>query len=205
MSEALYEQYKEALRQGHMAALRGRLDVAAAAYRDAARFAPDRALPYVGLGGVLTRLGRSDEALAAYSAALDRAPADEGAMRGRADVLAARRSAFRGGRYPRPAVREPRARRAPGRRVRRRTPVARAGRIPWSPPAGRGPRGAASRRHRRRIGCRGTRTRPGCPRDRARCFAARGRPRDRRRDRASRTAEAIPSSPWPRSRPTQRS
>jgi tetratricopeptide (TPR) repeat protein len=71
-----------------MAALRGRLDVAAAAYRNAARIAPDRALPHVGLGGVLTRLGRSDEALAAYSAALDRAPADEGAMRGRADVLA---------------------------------------------------------------------------------------------------------------------
>ena len=89
MSEALYEQYKEALRQGHMAALRGRLDAAAAAYRNAARIAPDRALPYVGLGGVLTRLGRSDEALAAYTAALDRAPTDEGAMRGRADVLAA--------------------------------------------------------------------------------------------------------------------
>jgi tetratricopeptide (TPR) repeat protein len=89
MSEALYEQYKEALRQGHMAALRGRLDAAAAAYRNAARIAPDRALPYVGLGGVLTRLGRSEEALAAYTAALDRAPTDEGAMRGRADVLAA--------------------------------------------------------------------------------------------------------------------
>ena len=87
MSEALYEQYKEALRQGHMAALRGRLDTAAAAYRNAAHIAPDRALPYVGLGGVLTRLGRSEEALAAYTAALDRAPTDEGAMRGRADVL----------------------------------------------------------------------------------------------------------------------
>ena len=88
MSEALYEQYKEALRQGHMAALRGRLDAAAAAYRNAARIAPDRSLPYVGLGGVLTRLGRSDDALAAYTAALERAPTDEGAMRGRADVLA---------------------------------------------------------------------------------------------------------------------
>jgi tetratricopeptide (TPR) repeat protein len=89
MSEILYEQYKEALRQGHVAALRGRLDAAAAAYRNAARIAPDRALPYVGLGGVLSRLGRSDEALAAYAAALDRTPTDEGAMRGRADVLAA--------------------------------------------------------------------------------------------------------------------
>ena len=89
MSEVLYEQYKDALRRGHVAALRGRLDVAAAAYREAARIAPDRALPYVGLGGVLTRLGKSDEALAAYATALERAPTDEGAMHGRADVLAA--------------------------------------------------------------------------------------------------------------------
>ena len=37
MSEVLYEQYKDALRRGHMAALRGRLDAAAAAYRDAVR------------------------------------------------------------------------------------------------------------------------------------------------------------------------
>ena len=89
MSEVPYEQYKDALRRGHTAALRGRLDVAAAAYREASRIAPDRALPYVGLGGVLSRLGRADDALVAYSAALDRAPTDEGAMHGRADVLAA--------------------------------------------------------------------------------------------------------------------
>jgi tetratricopeptide (TPR) repeat protein len=88
MSEVLYEQYKDALRQGHVAALRGRLDAAAAAYREAARVAPDRALPYVGLGGVLARLGRTDDALAAYAAALERAPSDEGAMHGRADALA---------------------------------------------------------------------------------------------------------------------
>jgi len=89
LSEVLYEQYKDALRRGHVAALRGRLDTAAAAYREAARIAPDRALPYVGLGGVLARLGRADDSLAAYEAALERAPADEGAMQGRADVLAA--------------------------------------------------------------------------------------------------------------------
>jgi tetratricopeptide (TPR) repeat protein len=89
VSEALYDKYKDALRRGHMAALRGRLDVAAAAYREASRIAPDRALPYVGLGGVLARLGKADDALTAYGLALDRAPADEGAMHGRADVLAA--------------------------------------------------------------------------------------------------------------------
>lgn len=88
MSQALYEQYKEALRRGHVAALRGRLDAAEAAYRAAAAIAPDRALPYVSLGGVLIRLERIDEALAAYGAALSLAPEDEGALRGRAELQA---------------------------------------------------------------------------------------------------------------------
>ena len=85
MSEVPYERYKDALRRGHVAALRGRLDAAAAAYREAASIAPDRALPYVGLGGVLSRLGRADQALDAYASALDRAPTDEAALHGRAD------------------------------------------------------------------------------------------------------------------------
>lgn len=89
MSGSLYEGYKEALRRGHVAALRGRHDIALHAYHEAARIAPDRALPYVGLGGVLARLGRVDEALAAYRAALSRAPDDEAALKGRADVLEA--------------------------------------------------------------------------------------------------------------------
>src|SRR3972149_5118565 len=57
MSQALYEEYKEALRRGHVAALRGRLDVAEAAYRAAAAIAPDRALPYGSLGAGLRRAG----------------------------------------------------------------------------------------------------------------------------------------------------
>ena len=89
MTGSLYEGYKDALRRGHVAALRGRLDVALAAYREASRIAPDRTLPYVGLGGVLARLHRVDEALAAYRVALQRAPDDEGALRGRADLLVA--------------------------------------------------------------------------------------------------------------------
>jgi tetratricopeptide (TPR) repeat protein len=88
MNETLYEGYKDALRRGHVAALRGRLASAAAAYREASRMAPDRALPYVGLAGVLARSGHSDEALAAYAAALGRAPNDEDALRGRADIEA---------------------------------------------------------------------------------------------------------------------
>ena len=48
MSDALYERYKEALRRGHVAALRGRDAAALEAYSEAARLAPDRALPLVG-------------------------------------------------------------------------------------------------------------------------------------------------------------
>jgi tetratricopeptide (TPR) repeat protein len=88
MSGSLYEGYKEALRRGHVAALRDRLDVALSAYREASRIAPDRAMPYVGMGSVLARLERVDEALAAYRSALDRAPDDEGALRGRGELLA---------------------------------------------------------------------------------------------------------------------
>jgi tetratricopeptide (TPR) repeat protein len=89
MSESLYEGYKDALRRGHVAAERGRLDLAVAAYREASRLAPDRALPHIALGGVLARLGRVDDALAAFRNALDRAPDDESALRGRADLLVA--------------------------------------------------------------------------------------------------------------------
>ena len=89
MTESPFEGYKDALRRGHVAALRGRLDAAEAAYREASLLAPDRALPYVGLGGVLARLGQLEEALAAYRTALAHAPDDEGALRGRADLLAA--------------------------------------------------------------------------------------------------------------------
>ena len=89
MSEALYERYKDALRRGHIAALRGRSEAALKAYGDAARLAPDRALPLIGVGTVLTKLGKHAEALTAFDSALERAPSDETALRGRADALAA--------------------------------------------------------------------------------------------------------------------
>lgn len=88
MSEALYERYKDALRRGHVAALRGRLDAALVAYGEAADIAPDRTLPNSSIGQILQRLGRHDEALAAYAIALERAPRDESALAGRAEVLA---------------------------------------------------------------------------------------------------------------------
>ncbi|HYM82832.1 MAG TPA: hypothetical protein VEY67_01605, partial [Candidatus Dormibacteraeota bacterium] len=87
MSEALYERYKDALRRGHVAAMHGRSDAALAAYVEAATIAPDRALPHVSIGGVYQRSGRSRDALAAFDAALVRAPRDEGALAGRASAL----------------------------------------------------------------------------------------------------------------------
>lgn len=89
MSDALYERYKDALRRGHVAALRGRHDAALAAYGEAAKLAPDRPLPLVGIGNVLAGIGKHTDAAAAFGAALERAPADETALRGRADALIA--------------------------------------------------------------------------------------------------------------------
>ena len=89
MTEALYERYKDALRRGHVAAQRGRLDEALDAYGEAARVAPDRALPLVGIGLVLSRLGKPTEALATFDRALERAPTDETALGARVDALIA--------------------------------------------------------------------------------------------------------------------
>jgi tetratricopeptide (TPR) repeat protein len=89
VSEALYERYKEALRRGHVAALRDRLDLAVEAYREAATIAPERALPHGSLGSVLVRLRRPEEGLAEYGIALKLAPRDEVAQAGRAEALAA--------------------------------------------------------------------------------------------------------------------
>ena len=90
MSEALYERYKDALRRGHVAALRGRLDAALIAYVEAADIAPERALPHASLGAILHRLGRDDDALTAFAHAIDRVPRDETALAGRAEILAGR-------------------------------------------------------------------------------------------------------------------
>jgi len=86
---APYERYKDALRRGHVAALRGKLDVALEAYEEAAVLAPDRALPLISRGSVLARLGRVGDALGSFDAALQRAPSDEAALAGRAEALAA--------------------------------------------------------------------------------------------------------------------
>ena len=87
MTDDLYERYKEALRLGHVALLRGALEEALTAYRAAAVIAPSRALPHTSLGGALLRLGRLEEALVEYAAAVARAPHDEGALLGQAEAL----------------------------------------------------------------------------------------------------------------------
>ncbi len=80
MADPIFERYKEALRAGHVAALRGRLDDALVQYRAAAAIAPDRPLPHVGMADALLLLGRVDEALGSCRAALQRAPADPAAL-----------------------------------------------------------------------------------------------------------------------------
>lgn len=87
-TEILYERYKDALRRGHVAALRGRTDEAIGAYAEAVSLAPDRPLAHISRAGVLVKVGRFDEALAGYERALRLAPRDVAALGGRAEALA---------------------------------------------------------------------------------------------------------------------
>jgi tetratricopeptide (TPR) repeat protein len=89
MTDDLYERYKEALRNGHVAVLRGDLAEALSAYRLAAEIAPSRAMPHTSMGGVHMRMGHLEDALTEFGAAVTRAPHDEGALLGQAEALAA--------------------------------------------------------------------------------------------------------------------
>lgn len=84
MSGPLFDQYKAALRRGHLAALAGDLQAALEAYVEAARLVPERALPLASQGTVLHRLDRWPEAAEAFDQALRLAPDDEAALRARA-------------------------------------------------------------------------------------------------------------------------
>jgi hypothetical protein len=88
MTDLLFDRYKDALRAGHVAVLRGQLDDALEAYRRAAEVAPTRALPHTSIGGVLLDLGRVDDALDEFRVALGLSPGDETALLGRAEALA---------------------------------------------------------------------------------------------------------------------
>jgi tetratricopeptide (TPR) repeat protein len=86
---SLYEVYRDALRVGHLAALRASHDVAVRAYLEAAAILPDRAAPYLGLAKAELAAGRPAEALKAYEAAAERAPNDPAALDGVARSLMA--------------------------------------------------------------------------------------------------------------------
>jgi tetratricopeptide (TPR) repeat protein len=86
--EALFERYREALKRGHLASLRGDVQDALAAYSAAAAIAPERPAPHASAGNALLRARRPAEALRHYAHALDLARGDEDAMLGRAHALA---------------------------------------------------------------------------------------------------------------------
>jgi len=87
--EALYERYKDALKRGHVASLRGRIDEALGAYAEAAAIAPERPTPHTSAGAALLRQHRAADALRFYEAAVKLSPRDEAAMLGRAQALEA--------------------------------------------------------------------------------------------------------------------
>ncbi len=86
--EALYERYKDALKRGHVASLRGRLQDALDAYAEASAIAPERPTPHTAAGAALARARRPAEALRCHEAALRLAPRYEPALAGRAHALA---------------------------------------------------------------------------------------------------------------------
>lgn len=88
MTDDLFERYKDALRRGHVAALRDRSEEALAAYAEAEALVPGRPLATISRAGVLLKTGRAEEALAGYEQALRLAPRDTGALAGRAASLA---------------------------------------------------------------------------------------------------------------------
>lgn len=91
MTDPLLERYKDALKQGHMAVMRGRPKDALTKYGEAASLAPHRSLPHASMGSVLLKLGRRTDALAAYERACELAPGDAAAHAGRAGALTALR------------------------------------------------------------------------------------------------------------------
>ena len=87
MTTDLYERYRDALRTGHMASLRGARDQAVRAYREAARILPERVAPYVAIGKTQLAAGQPAEALTAFEAAVSRGPRDTSALDGAARAL----------------------------------------------------------------------------------------------------------------------
>jgi tetratricopeptide (TPR) repeat protein len=87
MSVEDYTRYRDAMRTGHVAALRGAHERALRAYRDAARLLPDRAAPHVAMGRTALAAGRPAEALTAFDEAASRARRETAALDGAARAL----------------------------------------------------------------------------------------------------------------------
>jgi tetratricopeptide (TPR) repeat protein len=90
VSGPLFEQYREALRRGHLSTLAGNLGDALEAYREAARLVPERTLALASQGTLLHKLDRWPEAAEAFDSALRIAPDDEATLRARATARAER-------------------------------------------------------------------------------------------------------------------
>jgi tetratricopeptide (TPR) repeat protein len=89
MSDPVPDAYRETLRRGHVAVVKGRPREAIAHYEEAGRLAPQRPLPYVSIGSIYLQLRHPREAIAAFDEALRRAPGDVDAMRGKIAALEA--------------------------------------------------------------------------------------------------------------------
>jgi tetratricopeptide (TPR) repeat protein len=89
MAVEVSDHYREALRRGHVAVVKGRPREAIGHYEQAARLAEGRALPMVSLGSLYLQMRRPKDAARAFDEALRRAPHDVTAMRGKASALQA--------------------------------------------------------------------------------------------------------------------
>jgi tetratricopeptide (TPR) repeat protein len=81
--------YREALRRGHVAVLRGRPKEAIDHYQEAGRLAGSRPLPYSAMASVYLQMRQPREAIDAFDEALRRAPNDVSALRGKASAMEA--------------------------------------------------------------------------------------------------------------------
>jgi len=89
MNESVSTRYKDALQRGHVAVVKGRPREAIGHYEEAGTLVPDRPLPYLRMGEVYLQTEQPKEAVRAFDQALERAPSDIAATRGKAAALAA--------------------------------------------------------------------------------------------------------------------
>ncbi|HSM34282.1 MAG TPA: tetratricopeptide repeat protein [Anaerolineae bacterium] len=89
MTDPVSTRYKDALRLGHLAVVKGRPREAIGHYEQAGELVPDRPLPFISMGNVYLQMRQPQEALAAFDQALERAPSDLAAMHGKAAALEA--------------------------------------------------------------------------------------------------------------------